>query len=135
MKINQHTNLCSLYTSASKAFSCNCSSNENSKSRRNFSTTKYINFKLFLLQPTNAQIFFTIFSLIIMFAPTCFDKSVSSSGRFKNFYFAKLHKFLIWHSEDHASWYILIIKTNEMHWFLTFILWIELYMFRTSSGV
>ena len=38
---------------------------------------------LFLLQPTIAQICITIFSLYIMFTPTCFDTSVSSSGSFK----------------------------------------------------
>jgi hypothetical protein len=49
---------------------------------------------LFLLQPTNTQIYITIFSLYIMFTPTCFDTSVSSSGSFKNLYFAMLHQFL-----------------------------------------
>jgi len=28
---------------------------------------------------------------------------------------------LIWHSEDRTSWYILIIKTNNMHYFSTFL--------------
>ena len=35
----------------------------------------------------------TIFSLYIMFTPTCFDTSVSSSGSLKNLSFVKLHKF------------------------------------------
>ena len=39
----------------------------------------------------------------------------------------------IWHSEDRASWYILIIETNEMHQFLKFIFGIELCMFQTVS--
>ena len=34
---------------------------------------------LFLLQPTNAQIYITIFSLFRMFTPTCFNTSVSVS--------------------------------------------------------
>ena len=36
-----------------------------------------------------------------------------------------------WHSEDQASWYILITKTNEMHYFST-LFGKELYMFRTD---
>ena len=44
--------------------------------------------------PSNAHIYITVFPLYIMFTPTCFDTSVSSSGSFKNVYFAKLHKFL-----------------------------------------
>ena len=40
-------------------------------------------FILRLLQPTNAQISITIFSLSIMFTPTCLDTCVSSSGSFK----------------------------------------------------
>jgi len=35
----------------------------------------------------------TVFSLYIMFTPTCFDTSVSSSGSLKNLSFIKLHKF------------------------------------------
>ena len=38
---------------------------------------------LFLLQPTQAQIYITIFCLYIMFTPTCFDTFMSSSGIFK----------------------------------------------------
>ena len=34
---------------------------------------------LFLLQPTNAQIYITIFSLYIMFTLTCFETSMSLS--------------------------------------------------------
>jgi len=48
----------------------------------------------FKLQPTNGQIYIAIFSLNIMVTPTCFDTSVSSSGSFKNLYFAELRKFL-----------------------------------------
>jgi hypothetical protein len=51
-------------------------------------------FILFVLQPTNAQIYITVFPLYIMFTPTCFDTSVSSSGSFRKLYFATLHKFL-----------------------------------------
>ena len=44
----------------------------------------------------------------------------------------------IWHSEDRASWYILIMKANEMHYFSNLFDKV-LYMFRTcpcpSSGV
>jgi hypothetical protein len=36
-----------------------------------------------------------------------------------------------WHSEDFASWHILIIKANEMHYFST-LFCKELYMFRTD---
>ena len=39
-------------------------------------------------------IYITIFSRYILFTSTCFDTSVSSSGNFKNLYFAKLHEFL-----------------------------------------
>jgi len=35
---------------------------------------------MFSLKPTNTQIYITLFSLYIMFTPTCFDNSVSSSG-------------------------------------------------------
>jgi cytochrome c oxidase assembly factor CtaG len=42
-------------------------------------------FVLFLLQPINAQIYITVFSLSIVFTPTCFDTSVSSSGSFKTY--------------------------------------------------
>jgi hypothetical protein len=38
---------------------------------------------LFLLQPTNAQIYVTIYYLYIMLNPTCFDTSFSSSGSSK----------------------------------------------------
>ena len=38
---------------------------------------------MFLLQPTNAQIYIIILSLYIMFTATCFDTSVSSSESFK----------------------------------------------------
>jgi len=48
----------------------------------------------FLLQPTAAHIYLTIFSLYIMFNPTCFDNSVSPSGILKNLSIAKLPKFL-----------------------------------------
>ena len=34
-------------------------------------------FIVFLFRPTNAQICITLFSLYIMFTPTCFDTSVS----------------------------------------------------------
>ena len=51
-------------------------------------------FILFVLQPTNAQKYITIFSLYAMFTPICFDTSMSSSGSFKNLYFATLHQFL-----------------------------------------
>jgi hypothetical protein len=51
-------------------------------------------FILFVLQPTNAQIYITIFSLYIMFIPTCFNSSVSSSGSLKNLYFAMVHQLL-----------------------------------------
>jgi hypothetical protein len=36
-----------------------------------------------------------------------------------------------WHLEDRALWYILIIKTNEMHYFPNYF-GIELYMFQTG---
>ena len=49
---------------------------------------------LFLLQPTNAQIYITSFSLYMLFTATYFDTSVSSSGSFKNLYLATLHRFL-----------------------------------------
>jgi hypothetical protein len=49
---------------------------------------------LFLLQPTNAQIYITVFSLYTILTPTWFDTFVSSSGSFRNLSFAKLHKFL-----------------------------------------
>ena len=49
---------------------------------------------LFLLQPTNAQIYITSFSLYMLFTATYFDTSVSSSGSFKNLYFATLRQFL-----------------------------------------
>jgi hypothetical protein len=39
----------------------------------------------------------------------------------------------IWHSEDRASWYILIIKPKRCTNFSKFIFGIELYMFRTVS--
>jgi hypothetical protein len=39
--------------------------------------------------------------------------------------------FIIWHSLDHASWHILIIKANEMHYFST-LFGKELYMFWTD---
>jgi hypothetical protein len=48
----------------------------------------------FLLQPTNAQIYITVFSLYIILTHTWFDTSVSSFGSFRNLSFAKLHKFL-----------------------------------------
>ena len=38
---------------------------------------------------------------------------------------------IIWHSEDRASWYILITKANEMHYFSDLFDKL-LYMFRTS---
>jgi hypothetical protein len=37
----------------------------------------------------------------------------------------------IWHLEDHASWYILIIKADEMHYFST-LFGKELYKFWTD---
>jgi hypothetical protein len=40
--------------------------------------------------------------------------------------------FLIWHLEDRASWYILIIKPTRCTNFSKFILGIELYIFRTG---
>jgi len=46
-----------------------------------------------LLQPTNAQIYITIFSLYIMSTPACFDTPASSSASFRIFYFVKLGKF------------------------------------------
>ena len=54
----------------------------------------YHEFILYVLQPTNAQIYITIFSLYLISTPTCFDTSVSSSGRFRNLYFTTLHQFL-----------------------------------------
>jgi len=38
---------------------------------------------LFLFQPTNGQIYITTVSLYIMYIPTCFNISISSSGSFK----------------------------------------------------
>ena len=38
--------------------------------------------------------------------------------------------FWIWHSEDHASWYILILKANEVHYF-SYLFDKVLYMFWT----
>jgi hypothetical protein len=40
------------------------------------------------------------------------------------FYNLKKHcsmktKIILWHSEDHASWYIVTIKANKMHYFST----------------
>jgi len=65
---------------------------------RNFYPTILIHvpciFILFVLQPSNAQIYITIFSLYIMFTPTSFDSSVSSSGSLKNLYFATVHQLL-----------------------------------------
>ena len=57
-------------------------------SRSQASATKFLMhipciFILFLLQPTNARIYNTIFSLYTMFTPICFNNSVSSSGSFK----------------------------------------------------
>jgi len=40
------------------------------------------------------QKYVTIFSLYIMFTPTCFDIFLLSSGSVKNYYFAKLHNLL-----------------------------------------
>jgi hypothetical protein len=37
----------------------------------------------------------------------------------------------IWHSEERASWYILIIKANEIHYFST-LFGKELYTFETD---
>ena len=37
---------------------------------------------LFLFQPTNAQIYVTTVSLYLLYTPTCFDVSLSSSGSF-----------------------------------------------------
>jgi len=37
---------------------------------------------LFVLQPTNAQLYITRVSLYIMYTATCFDISISSSGTF-----------------------------------------------------
>jgi len=39
-------------------------------------------------------------------------------------------KIYIWHSEDHASWYIVIMKANEMHYFSDLFAKV-LHMFRT----
>ena len=37
---------------------------------------------LFLLQPTNEPLYITTVSLYIIYTPTCFDSSMSSSGSF-----------------------------------------------------
>jgi len=44
----------------------------------------------------------------------------------------RLNSYFIWHSEDRASWYILIIKVNEMHNFSNLFDKV-LYMFRTVT--
>jgi hypothetical protein len=41
------------------------------------------------------------------------------------------HSLNIWHSDDHTTWYILIIKANEMHYFSA-LFGKELYVFRTD---
>jgi len=76
-------------------------------------------FILYLLQPTNAQIYITIFSLYIMFISTCFDTSVSTSRSFKNFYSAKLHEFLQlkhlelkFHKIIRLKYYFVVADTN-----------------------
>jgi len=51
--------------------------------------------RMFLFQPTNAQIYITTLHLYIMFTLTCFYISVSYSGSFNNLRLAKLRKFLI----------------------------------------
>jgi len=38
---------------------------------------------------------------------------------------------IVWLSEDRASWHILIIKANDMHYFSN-LFWKELYVFRTD---
>jgi len=48
----------------------------------------------FLFQLSNAPTYITTLSLYIMFTPTCFDISVSSSGSFKKLCLAKLQNFL-----------------------------------------
>ena len=55
----------------------------------------YRNYRLVLFQPTNTQIYITTLYLYIMFTPTCFDISVSSSRSFNNVRLAKLRKLLI----------------------------------------
>jgi hypothetical protein len=51
-------------------------------------------FLLFSLPTTNAQLYITTQSLYIMFNPTYFDISVSSSGSIKNLCLSTLNKFL-----------------------------------------
>ena len=77
-------------------WSCLCLQGD--RIRRNFYPTILMHvpciFTLFVLQPTNAPIYITVFSLYIMFTPACFNTSVSSSGSLKNLYFAMVHQSL-----------------------------------------
>ena len=56
-------------------------------------TKKSADDSLFLLKPTNAQLYCTTVFLEIIYTPTCFDISLSLSGSF-NLCLARLHKFL-----------------------------------------